>query len=150
MPCKPEQAEREVPLFGPDRPAVLLRMSGCEVRSSTFAVAVAGLPTPVGGAVAPSAEAALRLWAQATWASLRQVVPPGQDAPPGWTVRPAVVPGAEQAQRWSGPAVDHRGQPLRAEVLWAAGRGRLVQAAWYGEALEAEVADTFFGGVRLP
>lgn len=149
MPCKPEQAERTVPLLGPGQPGVTLHMLGCEVGASTFALAAVALPAADKGTPA-LAEAALTAWSRATWASLRQAVPDGQASPPGWVVQAAAVPGAERAQRWGGPALDHRGQALRAEVLWAAGRGWLVQAAMYGPAPEALVQETFFESVRLP
>lgn len=147
MPCKPDQAEREVPLLGPDRPPVTLRMLGCDVGRSTFAVATVALPDAAQGL---ADEAVVGLWSRATWASLRQTVKEGQTAPAGWTTLPVAVSGADRAWRWSGPAQDHRGQTLRAEVLWATGHGWAVQAAVYGPPQPAEVTDTFFEGVRLP
>lgn len=142
MPCKPERAERDVPLLGPERPTVKLRMMSCAVDDDTFAVAVADLPSE-----ALAQEASVQ-WTRAMWAGLGQTVAVGQDAPVGW--RSAARPiGGGVAQVWTGPALNPAGRSLQAQV-WLAARGRwLAQVAWYGPNAKPDVDDAFFGGWRF-
>ncbi len=142
LPCKPERADREVPLLGPDQPPVRLQMMSCDVQGRTYVLAALAVPA------AQPADQALARWRQAAWASLRQTVPAQASAPPGWT---QVLPPAQAPadQHWRGPAVDHRGQALQAEVLWLTGPGWLVQAAVYAPQVDAEARQTFFESVRL-
>lgn len=143
MPCKPDRADREVPLLGQGEPPVTLRMMSCDSAGVTFAVAAVRLPD---GADGP---AAMRRWRQATWASLKQAAPAGEDesAPPGWAVRALTLPGAEHTQAWQGPGLAHDGRPLQAWTLLALRGEWLVQAAAYGEAAPDEALDTFFGAI---
>lgn len=140
LPCKPERAERDVPLLGPDQPLARLQMMSCDVQGRTYVLAALALP-----AAQPAGEALAR-WRQAAWTSLRQTVPAQASAPPGWTQVPTP---ATAAQHWSGPAVDHRGQALQAEVLWLAAPGWLAQAAVYAPQVDADARQTFFESVRL-
>lgn len=143
MPCKPERAERGVPLLGGDEPLVTLRMMGCDSAGVTFAVAVVRLPA---GADGP---AAVRRWRQATWASLKQAVARagGDGVPQGWAARALALPGAEHTEAWQGPGLAHDGRPLRAWTVLALRGEWLVQAAAYGEAAPDEALDTFFGAI---
>lgn len=140
LPCKPDRAEREVPLLGPDQPLARLQMMSCDVQGRTYVLAALALP------VAQPAGEALARWRQAAWTSLRQTVPAQASAPPGWTQVPT---SASAAQHWRGPAVDHRGQALQAEVLWLAAPGWLAQAAVYAPRVDADARQTFFESVRL-
>ncbi len=142
LPCKPERAEREVPLLGPDQPLARLYMMSCDVQGRTYVLAALAVPA------AQSSDDALGRWRQAAWASLRQTVPPQASAPTGWTRQPP-LPQAPAAQHWRGPAVDHRGQALQAEILWLAEPGWLAQAAVYAPQIDAEVRQTFFESVRI-
>lgn len=142
LPCKPERAQREVPLLGPDQGPQTLHMMGCDVAGRTFALAA----LQVGPASEP--QALEQRWVQATWATLRQPVPPGAQVPLGWTVQ-AVPHAGSLAHRWRGPALDHRGQPLQAELQWWAGAGWLVQAAVYAPQTDPELAQTLFESVRV-
>jgi hypothetical protein len=143
MPCKPDRADREVPLLGAGEPLVTLRMLSCGSAGVTFAVAVVRLPADA------DAPAAMGRWREATWASLKQAVPAsgGDAVPPGWVMRELAVPGAGQTQAWQGPALAHDGQPLQAWVLLTARGEWLVQAAAYGKAVQDDTLDTFFGAI---
>ncbi len=143
MPCKPDRADREVPLLGQGGPLLTLRMMSCDTAGATFAVAAVRLPA---GADGP---AAMRRWRQASWASLKQTVAPaeGDAAPPGWAARPLNVAGAERSEAWQGPGLAHDGRPLQAWMALAQRGEWLVQAAVYGEAVPDEALDTFFGAV---
>lgn len=143
MPCKPETAERSVPMFGPDRPAVPLTLWSCETQGARFALALAPAPTEV----AP--EQVLQQWQRAAWSAVRQSPVEGQTAPPGWEAR--VEPFAGVAGAWQawGPGLDHRGAVLQTHMAWAVQRGWVVQAAVYSTRSEPEVVDTFLRGVRF-
>ena len=132
MPCKPEQAERQVPMQGE---AATLHMASCDVANTTFAVATLRVPD----GVAP-ADAALA-WKTATLASLKA---PGAQAR-DWPL-PARTGWPDMG--WQADGVRHNGQPVRARVI-AVGRGRtLHQLAVYGEP-PPEVLTAWLDGMRF-
>jgi len=135
MPCKPDKAEREVPLGG--QPT--LQMRSCDTGGLTFAVAWAD----VGDAarVAP----ALAGWRRATLLSLR-ADPTLVDAASN-DVR---VPGATQALGLQAEGRDPGGEPMRMQAVHAVRGSLIVQAAIYGRAIDERVATTFFEGLELP
>ncbi|WP_180684473.1 hypothetical protein [Tepidicella baoligensis] len=145
MPCKPERAEREVRLLGADSPSSSLRLMSCESGGHTFAWAALRLPP---GLTPPEAAHG---WMRASWVSLRQNVSPGDSHPVGWSSTEFTVEGGEWGQRWRGPALDHRQQPLQAQVLLAVSDGWLHQAAVYAPpaSADASVIDTFFESLTL-
>jgi hypothetical protein len=136
LPCKPDKAEREVPLGGqPTR----LQMRSCDTGGLTFAVAWAD----VGDAarVAP----ALAGWRRATLLSLR-ADPALADAAP----QAARVPGASHALGLQAEGRDPRGEPMRMQAVHAVRGILIVQAAIYGRTIDERVATTFFEGLELP
>jgi hypothetical protein len=143
LPCKPDRAERQVPLMGPEAPPLVLSMLSCEVGSHTFAWGVVRLPegTP--------AATVLEAWQQAGWVSLRQPVPAGQAWPAGWQRLAVAVPGAQQAERWQGPGLNHRGHPLSAHIQWAWGDGWLHQVALYGPDPGPELRNSLWESLDL-
>jgi hypothetical protein len=143
MPCKPERADRSVPLLGPERPALTLRMMSCQVGGGTFAVAAVQLPR------AELAASAMQQWTQAAWVSLKQSVPAGAAMPLGWSGQSVSWVGASIAQSWAGPGLNHQGQPLQVHLRLGAQGVWLVQAAWYGQQADAEVRDSFFDALRF-
>lgn len=153
MPCKPERAQREVPLWGTAQPPVRLTMMSCAVGEHTFAVAalplLAGNAADPGPAAAAAVPQAMQAWMRAGWASLRLALPAAGEAPPGWQVQPQQVTGAQAAQRWQGPGANHLGQPLQAHWLLAHNGRWLVQVALYGPPVADDVATTFFDALRF-
>lgn len=145
LPCKPERAEREGRLLGPDQPPLPIKLMSCRSGGHTFAWAV--MPLPPGVAPPLAADA----WMRASWASLRQAVPSQASSPEGWSSNMAAVSGAEWSQRWRGPALDHRQQPLDAHLIVAVHGGWLHQAAVYAPpaSANASVIDTFFESLTL-
>lgn len=136
MPCKPDKAEREVPLGGqPTR----LQMRSCDTGGLTFAVAWAD----VGDAA--RVPAALSGWRRATLLSLR-ADPALADAAPQ-AVR---VPGATQALGLQAEGSGPDGDPMRMQAVHAVRGSLIVQAAIYGRAIDDRVATTFFEGLELP
>lgn len=141
MPCKPDRAEREVPLLGPAQPTLTLRMMSCDVGPRTFAVSA--VQVPANG----SAKTLQDHWQRAAWAALKQPLPDGQPAPAGWSVQPIRLRDGVSAQRWSGPALNHQQQSIRAHVQWQHENGWLVQSAVYGPEPDGTVIESFLGGL---
>jgi len=136
MPCKPERAVRMSPILGEGTAPVALSMLSCRAGGQTFAWAV--MPVPAGA----SPEAVVTAWRRAAWASLQQPVSAEGGVPPGWQALQATA--STLPDRWAGPGLDHRGQPIRASIAWGRHEGWIHQAAVYGEAVPAEVLDTFW------
>ncbi len=132
MPCKPEQAERQVPLQGH---MTTLHMASCDVANTTFAVAT--LRVPDGVASADAAQA----WKAATLSSLNA---PGSQAR-DW---PLPVRSGWPETGWQADGVRHNGQPVRARVV-TVGRGHsLHQWAVYGEP-PPEALSAWLDGMRF-
>ncbi len=66
LPCKPDRAERPVPLYDGSAP-LMLYMAGCQAGGATFSVSVVQLPASASQA---AAESSLLRWQQATQLSL--------------------------------------------------------------------------------
>ena len=145
MPCKPERAERQVPLT---ESGTTLRLLSCEAGGLTFALAWAAVPADQGQALA------LDNWQQAGWASLR--LPPGAPAgasaaaPAGWTAWASHLPRAQHLRGWQGEGLDHLGKPVSARQLYFSHEGTVYQAAVYGSRIEAATIAPFFEALRLP
>lgn len=138
MPCKPERAEREVPLGGLN---ARLSMLSCDTGGFTFAVAWVDAGEPARAALA------LEAWRRATLLAVQADPALADDPAAQW---PASVPGSDRALGLQASGRDPRGEPVEVRALHAAQGGRLVHAAIYGRAIEPELAATFFEGVRLP
>lgn len=138
MPCKPEAAERLVPLQS--KTAVPLRLRHCDVGGLQFTLAWVDV-----GETAHVPEA-LALWRRASLASLKvtgaEAETDGLNLPP--------VPGAERQRNWQGRGMAPDGRAVQARLVQFARGARLYQVAVYGPTLPTEVLDTFFAGVRLP
>lgn len=143
LPCKPERAERPVPLTDAQSPTVL-KVASCEAAGLTFALAHAELADPA------QSPAALQRWQRATWAGLRQTPTEAGQAPAGWTQWPvSAETGLVQAIAWRGPGVGPQGEAVQAQLLWVAQGRWLLQAAVYSPgSAPAEAVDTFFAGLR--
>lgn len=138
MPCKPEQAQRPVPLGGAP---VELHMHSCEAGGLTFAVAWADL-----GDAARTSEA-IGLLRRASVAAIK-VAPDRVDDPAlQWT---PVVPGADPVRGLAAQGTQHTQRPVQMKAAHFAHGTYVYQAALYGAALPDEVATTFFEGLRLP
>ena len=136
LPCKPETAERSVPLGG--SPTVL-HMHSCKAGGVTFALAWASVPN------AAAVPATLSDWQRASLAAIR--VDPAMHSDPAhhWN---ASVAGATQVQGISVQGTDPQGQPVQARVVYFARGAQVFQAAIYGAASD-EVNSTFHEGLKL-
>lgn len=138
LPCKPDQAKKTVPLGG--QPAEL-SMSGCDVADMTFAVAVADLKDAA--RVGP----VLAQWQAATLANMK--------APPlkaGSQLAPFKLPGAAQAPApVMVKAIGQRpdGTAVQGQAAYFAQDAQVFQVVVYGKNISTEVADTFFGSLKL-
>lgn len=134
LPCKPDQAQRSVPLGGQ---ATELAMLGCDAGGATFAIALA---TP---GDASQTAAVLTGWQTATLAHIKAGI--GQVTPltiPGAAVQPQAVLVRATGQRADGSAVQSQA------AYFAQGR-QVFQAVIYADRVRPEVAETFFSGLRF-
>ena len=129
LPCKPDKAEKMVPLGGRPTP---LRLLGCDAGGATFAVAVADV-----GDVARVAEV-LTQWQTLTLANMK-AGPPQLTALPlkGAAPSPAPVLVKAQGQRADGMAVS-------GQAAYFAQGTQVFQAVVYAGKLAPEVAETYF------
>jgi hypothetical protein len=131
MPCKPDKAERTVPLQGH---SATLHMASCDVGTLTFAVAALRVPD----GMAPGAIS--QAWKLATLASLKA----SPDQVRDWPLAPRT---GWSAQGWQAQGLRHDGQPVRARVV-SVGHGQVLhQLAVYGEPAP-EVLATWLDGMR--
>lgn len=138
MPCKPETAQRSVPLAGSPTELHLL---ACETGGLRFALAWAELDTP---AQVPQALAA---WRSASLQAIGVRSLPGDEASTAWA---ASVPGATQTLGVQASGQNPAGGAVQTRVVYFARGTQVFQAAVYGERLPAEALEAFFGGLRLP
>lgn len=135
LPCKPDKAQRSVPLGG--RPTELA-MLGCDAGDATFAVAVATLDD------AAQAATVLVGWQTATLANLK-AAGGGQTSPlklPGADALPPAVRVRASGQRNDGRAVQSQA------AYFSQGR-QVFQAVIYADKMDPEVAETFFSSLKL-
>jgi hypothetical protein len=138
MPCKPETAQRSVPLLGSP---IELHLLACEAGGLQFAIAWAEL-----GAAAQVPQA-LAAWRSASLQSIGVRSLPGDEASTAWAV---LVPGAPQAFGVQASGQNPAGGAVQTRAVYFARGTQVFQAAVYGERLPAEALDAFFGGLRLP
>ena len=134
LPCKPDKAEKMVPLGGRPTP---LRLMGCDAGGATFAVAVAD--------VADAARAAevLTQWQSLTLANMKAGVP--QVTPlvlKGAATFPAPVLVKAQGRRADGTAVN-------GQAAYFAQGTQVFQAVVYAGKLSPDVAETYFASLSF-
>ncbi|MDM0038864.1 hypothetical protein QTH89_20700 [Variovorax sp. J22G21] len=143
MPCKPDRAERRIPLGSE---TVSVQMAGCEAGGATFAVAHARADNVA------QAEAWLAAWRAGTRAQWQAATGGQIQEGPVSVVRAAASPAPWQIEaRGAGPD----GKPTEARVRWFAhaqrdGSVAIYQATVLGKPSAADATGTFFDGLRLP
>jgi hypothetical protein len=134
LPCKPDKAERVVPLGG--RPTTL-RLLGCEAGGATFAVAVADLGD------ASRAGDVLTQWQALTLANMKAGAPQVSALTlKGAAPLPAPVLVKAEGQRADGTAVS-------GQAVYFAQGTQVFQAVVYAGKLAPEVADTYFSSLSF-
>ena len=135
LPCKPDKAQRSVPLGG--QPTELA-MLGCDAGGATFALALATVQD------ASQIAAVQAGWQAATLANMR-ATGPGQTTTikvPGASVQPPAVLVQASGQRADG-------QPVQSQAAYFAQGRQLFQAVIYASKLQPEVAETFFSSLKF-
>lgn len=130
LPCKPDKAEKTVPLGGPATP---LSMLGCDAGDATFAVAVAQLGD------AAQAATVLAQWQSLTLANMK--AGPAQ-------VSPLKIPGADAVLvNAQGQRAD--GTPVSGQAAYFAQGAQVFQVVLYSARIPPEVAETFFSSLKF-
>ncbi len=136
LPCKPDKAEKQVPLGGQP---TSLAMLGCDAGDATFAVALADVGDP-----ARTGEV-LAQWQAVTLANMK--------ATPGTTRTQALrLPGLKapaQAMLVSAEGRRADGTVVQGQAAYFADGGQVFQAVMYAGKANAEVAETFFSSLKL-
>lgn len=134
LPCKPDQAEKIVPLGGRPTP---LRLLGCDAGGATFALAVADLGD------AARATDVLAQWQALTLANMKAGAPQATSLRlKGAALSPAPVLVKAQGLRADGSVVN-------GQMAYFAQGTQVFQAVVYFEKLAPEAAETFFGSLSL-
>lgn len=138
LPCKPDKAQREVPLAGR---TVALEMQGCEADGALFAVSRA----QVGEATAvPDVLAA---WRASALAAL-QAAPENTRALPAPTL--AAASGLATASWLAATGRRPQGGIVQAQLGWLVQGSDIYHLAVYGDHLRPEQAEPFFSDIALP
>jgi hypothetical protein len=134
LPCKPDKAEKMVPLGG--RPTAL-RLLGCDAGGATFAVAVADLGD------SSRASDVLTQWQALTLANMKAGTPQVTALKlKGATLSPAPVLVKAQGQRADGTVVS-------GQAAYFAQGTQVFQAVVYADKLAPEVAETYFASLSF-
>ena len=138
LPCKPDKAEKVVPLGGRPTP---LAMVGCSTGGATFAVAVADIGD------AGRAANVLSQWQALTLANMKAA--PTSEASPLKVPNAAGTPVALFPVLLHGRGQQADGQPVEGWMAYFAQGSQLFQVVVYASKLPAGVADTFFASLKL-
>ncbi len=146
LPCKPDQAVRQVPLM-PGAPDLSLHMAGCLAGGATFTVSVVNLPT---GTAEAAADLALARWEAASQSALKaRAGATSAAAVRGATVARMVLNRAAEAGQ-AGSSMSRSVYARRGLVLMQAQvLGEPDGASDGPSALSAQSVETFFGGLTL-
>ena len=137
LPCKPDHAERQLPLGPAD---VTMRMSGCEASGALYAI------SHVRVADLAQLHGTHQAWRQATLAAMQATAPPGplpQPATPSTgQVKPVLNPEKMDGKRPDGSAV-------QAQLLWLNKGTDLYHVAVYAPTLRPEMTELLFSELSL-
>jgi len=136
LPCKPDKAEKIVPLGG--QPTTL-SMLGCDADGATFAVAMADV-----GDAARAAQV-LAQWQDLTLANMKAVPASRQPLP---LKVPGASPGAP-ASRLQAQGQRADGTVVSGQAAYFAKGSQLFQVVMYAPHITPEVAETFFSSLKF-
>jgi hypothetical protein len=136
LPCKPEQAERKVPLGAQ---AALLQMKGCEAQDMQFTWSQLELPNHA------QPQRVLDAWQQASLASF------GADTEQAKQVQVLTLKGAD-AEPAATQLVARATSGQQAQFIWWVRAGRAYQLAIYSnrDAIPKGVIQNLMEGIELP
>ena len=138
LPCKPDKAQREVPLAGRSLP---LEMQGCEAGGALFAISRA----QVGDATA--VPAVVQAWRASALAALR--AEPGATRP-GVAPSYAGLPGLASAQWLHVTGQRPQGGAVQAQLGWLVLGSDIYHLAVYADHLGADMTEPFFTDISRP
>lgn len=134
LPCKPDKAEKQVPLGG--KPTAL-RMLGCDAGGLTFAISAAD----VGDAA--QVPVILLAWQQLTLANMNAAKADSTQA-----LKLAGAPSAPAVWvKANGQRAD--GAPVVGHAAYFAQGATVFQAVIYGADVKPDVAETYFSGMKF-
>lgn len=139
LPCKPDKAEKTVPLGG--KPTSL-SMLGCTSGDAVFAVSVADI-----GEAGRAAEV-LAQWQALTLANMK-ATPASTRAAPFVVPSAAGTPVPQFATLVQARGQHADGRPVEGRALYFAQGSRLFQVVLYDDKPDAGLAETFFAGLKL-
>ncbi len=132
MPCKPDKAQKTVPLAG--QPTELMLLS-CDAGGVTFAVSAADLKD------ASKVAATLSQWQSAALANIKSG-PVTASA-----FKSTGLPGGAAMVSATGKRAN--GQSVSSQAAYFSQGSQIFQAAMYADKIAPEVADTFFSGLKF-
>ena len=132
MPCKPDKAQKAVPLGG--QPTELMLLS-CDAGGVTFAVAVADVKN------ASKVTATLAEWQSAALANIKAAPTPGAAFKLTGAAIGAVIVKAT-GQRANGQAVS-------SQAVYFAQGSQVFQAVMYADKISPDVTETFFSNLKF-
>jgi hypothetical protein len=133
MPCKPDKAQKTVPMAG--NPTEMMLLS-CDTGGVTFAVATANVKD------ASKTSTTLAQWQSATLANMK-ATPAATDVAlklAGATSGAVIVKATGQRAN---------GQAINSQAAYFAQGAQVFQAVIYGDNISADVAETFFSGLKF-
>ena len=141
LPCKPDKAQKTVPLGGKPTALTLL---GCDAGDITFALTVAELGNVL------NATPVLAQWQEASLANMK-AEPVGEGAGASKAVSLKIVGASTQPPAVLVLAQGQRanGRPVSGQAAYFAQGSQVFQAVVYAEKIPQEVAETFFSSLKF-
>ena len=133
MPCKPDKAQRTVPMA--HQPTELMLLS-CDAGGATFAIAVADVKD------ASKVAATLAQWQSATLANMKAAPKASSAAFKLTGLASGTIIVKATGQRANGQAVS-------SQAAYFAQGSQVFQAVMYADKIAPDVADTFFSGLKF-
>jgi hypothetical protein len=136
LPCKPDQAERTLPLGAAE---VTMRMAGCEAGGALYAISHVRITDPT------QTEAIHHAWRQAALAAMQAN---GAAA----TFKPVTTQAGQAKALLTPEKVDGKrpdGSPLQAQLVWLTRGQDLYHLAVYAPRLQAEMTELLFSELSL-
>ncbi len=133
MPCKPDKAQKTVPMAG--QPTELMLLS-CDAGGATFAVAVAEVKD------ASKVAATLAQWQSATLSNMKAA-----PTTPGVAFKLTGLASDAVMVRAMGQRAN--GQAVSSHAVYFAQGPQVFQAVMYADKIAPDVADTFFSGLKF-
>ena len=131
LPCKPDKAEKTVPLGARPTP---LQMIGCEAGGVTFAVAVADVGD------AREAASVLAQWQNLTLANMKAGAP---------RLATMTLAGASNAVRTSAQGRAQNGRAVSSEAAYFSRGSQVFQVVMYAPEPMPDVTETFFSSLKF-